>query len=132
MKKRKLINPKHLPEPVGFNHGVVLQGKRFLFLAGQNGANQSSEIVSPDFAVQFEWALKNLLSVVEEAGGGPENIGVLNFYVTDRREYARNRKAMGKIWRKVLGTHYPAAAMFEVKGLWDPKAKIEIEGMAVL
>ncbi len=58
MKKPKLVNPKSLPAPIGFNHGVLVEGKKILFLAGQNGANQRSEIVSEDFTVQFEWALK--------------------------------------------------------------------------
>lgn len=130
--KRTHVNPKTLPAPVGFNHGVILKGKRILFLAGQNGANQKAEIVSADFAVQFETALANLLQVLEEAGGGPENIGMMNFYVTRRADYAKNRAKLGKIWRKHLGTEYPAAALFEVKGLWDPKAKVEIEAIAVL
>lgn len=132
MKKPKLVNPKSLPAPVGFNHGVLVEGKKILFLAGQNGANQRSEIVSEDFTVQFEWALKNLLEVLKEAGGKPEQLGLMNIYVTDREEYGRARPLIGALWKKHLGRHYPACAMFEVKGLWDPRAKVELEGIAVL
>ena len=132
MKKPKFINPKSLPAPVGFNHGVLMEGKKFLFLAGQNGANQRSEIVSDDFTVQFEAALRNLLEVLKEAGGVPSQLGLLNIYVTDRREYGNSRRKIGEVWKEQLGRHYPACAMFEVKGLWDPRAKVELEGMAVL
>jgi enamine deaminase RidA (YjgF/YER057c/UK114 family) len=132
VKKPKLVNPKSLPAPVGFNHGVLVEGKKILFLAGQNGANQRSEIVSEDFTVQFEWALKNLLEVLKEAGGKPEQLGLMNIYVTDREEYGRARPLIGALWKKHLGRHYPACAMFEVKGLWDPRAKVELEGIAVL
>ena len=132
MKKPTMVNPKALPAPIGFNHGVLMEGSKILFLAGQNGANQRSEIVSDDFAVQFEAALVNLLEVLKEAGGTPDRLGVLNIFVTDRAEYGRARKAMGAAWKKHLGRHYPASAMFEVKGLWDPKAKVELEGIAVL
>lgn len=132
MKKAKLVNPKSLPKPVGFNHGVLLEGKKVLFLAGQNGANQRAEIVSQDFAVQFEWALKNLLEVLKAAGGKPDQLGLMNIYVTDREEYGRAREAIGAIWKKHLGRHYPACAMLEVKGLWDRFAKVELEGIAVL
>jgi enamine deaminase RidA (YjgF/YER057c/UK114 family) len=132
VKKPKLVNPKSLPAPVGFNHGVLVEGKKILFLAGQNGANQRSEIVSEDFTVQFEWALKNLLEVLKEAGGKPEQLGLMNIYVTDREEYGRARPLIGALWKKHLGRHYPACAMFVVKGLWDPRAKVELEGIAVL
>jgi enamine deaminase RidA (YjgF/YER057c/UK114 family) len=132
VKKPKFVNPKSLPAPVGFNHGVLIEGSRILFLAGQNGANQRSEIVSDDFTAQFEAALVNLVDVLKEAGGTPEQLGVMNIYVTSREEYANARAAMGKVWKKHLGRHYPACAMFEVKGLWDPRAKVELEGIAVL
>lgn len=132
MKKPTVINPRSLPPPVGFNHGVLIEGSKILFLAGQNGANQGAEIVSDDFAIQFEAALKNLLAVLAEAGGTPEQLGVMNIFVTDREEYAAARKPMAAIWKKHLGRHYPACAMFEVKGLWDKRAKVELEGIAVL
>ena len=128
----KLINPKTLPTPVGFNHGVLIEGNKILFLAGQNGANQGSEIVSDDFTAQFEAALKNLVAVLKEAGGKPDQLGLMNIYVTSREEYGQARKSMGAVWKKHLGRHYPACALFEVKGLWDPRAKVELEGIAVL
>jgi enamine deaminase RidA (YjgF/YER057c/UK114 family) len=126
------VNPAVLQAPVGFNHGVLIEGSKILFLAGQNGANQRAEIVSDDFCVQFEWALKNLLEVLKEAGGKPEQLGMMNIFVTDREAYGRARRDIGKVWKRLLGRHYPAMAMFEVKGLWDPRAKVELEGIAVL
>ena len=123
--KPTFINPKGLGEPRGFNHGVLYPGGRILFLAGQNGG-------SGDFASQFERALKRIVAVIQEAGGKPEHLGVLNIFVTSKAEYGAARKQIGRAWKAILGRHYPAMAMYEVKALWEATAKVELEGIAVL
>jgi enamine deaminase RidA (YjgF/YER057c/UK114 family) len=123
--KPTFINPKELGAPHGFNHGVLYTGGRILFLAGQNGG-------TGDFATQFERALARILAVIREAGGGPEHLGVLNVFVTSKAEYGAARKQIGAAWKKLLGRHYPAMAMYEVKALWEETAKVELEGIAVI
>jgi len=132
VKKAKFVNPKSLPEPVGFNHGVLIEGKRILFLAGQNGAKPAIG----DRQRRFHRAVR---SGAEEPPRGLEGSGrqagtarMMNIYVTDREEYGRARPLIGALWKQHLGRHYPACAMFEVKGLWDRRAKVELEGIAVL
>ena len=119
------VNPAKLGKPVGFSHGVVYSGGRLLFLGGQNGGEGP-------FATQFERALERILEVVREAGGRPEHIGVLNIFVTSRKEYGAARKRIGAAWKRLMGRHYPAMAMYEVKSLWEPSAKVELEGIAVI
>ncbi len=119
------INPKDLGEPKGFNHGVMYTGGRILFLAGQNGG-------TGDFLSQFDHALGRIVAVIREAGGRPEHLGVLNIFVTSRAEYVAARKGLGQVWRKHLGRHYPAMAMYEIKGLLEETAKLELEGIAVI
>ena len=103
-----------------------------LFIAGQVAWDQQQQIVSADLVEQFDRALANVVAVVSEAGGQPEQITRLVIYVTDRDEYRARMKEIGERYRARLGKHFPAMVLVEVKSLLEDKAKIEIEGIAVL
>jgi enamine deaminase RidA (YjgF/YER057c/UK114 family) len=129
----EFINPEMLGAPRGYSNGVLAPaGGRLLFVAGQIGWNGRQQLVSDDFVEQFDRALANLITVVIEAGGGPENIARLVVYVTDKREYRERTREIGLRWRALMGRHFPAMALVEVKGLLEDAAKVEIEGVAVL
>ncbi|HVL65969.1 MAG TPA: RidA family protein [Vicinamibacterales bacterium] len=127
----KIVNPGGLAPPRGYSHGIIGEG-RVLFVAGQVGWNEHAEIVSDDFAAQFDQALANILTVVADAGGTPESIGRLTIYVIDKREYIDAQRAIGEKYRARMGRHYPAMTLVEVKSLLEPGAKVEIEATAVL
>jgi len=127
----RYVNPSSLAEPRGYSNGVSYQGSgSVLFIAGQVGWNSVGQLVSDRFEDQFDQALANLLAVVAEAGGRPESIGKLTIFVTDRAEYTKARKAIGERYRGRMGAHYPAMTLVEVRGLADPGARVEIEGIA--
>jgi enamine deaminase RidA (YjgF/YER057c/UK114 family) len=127
------INPKSLGRPRGYSNGqLTAAGARMLFIAGQIGWDENQRLVGPDFVEQFERALRNVLSVVLEAGGAPDGVARLVIYVTDKREYLARTVEIGERWRALMGSHYPAMALVEVKGLLEDGAKVEIEGVAVL
>ncbi|HEX8128386.1 MAG TPA: RidA family protein [Pyrinomonadaceae bacterium] len=127
------INPASLGRPRGYSNGVVAPpGGAWLFIAGQIGWDEGQRIVSADFVAQFERALLNVITVVHEAGGTPEQIARLVVYVTDREEYRARQSEIGASWRKLMGRHFPAMALLEVKALLEDDAKVEIEGIAVL
>jgi len=127
------INPESLGAPRGYSNGVLTEsGGRLLFIAGQIGWNQQQEIVSKDFVAQFDQALANVVAVVIAAGGQVEQIARLIIYVTDKAEYAARTREIGERYRARMGKHFPAMVMVEVKSLLDDKAKVEIEGVAVL
>ena len=129
----EFINPESLGRPRGYANGVLApEGGVLLFIAGQIAWDERQQIVSKDFVAQFERALSNVLAVVREAGGAPEQIARLVIYVTDKREYCASQKEIGACWRKLLGRHFPAMALVEVKALLEDDAKVEIEGIAVL
>lgn len=128
----ELVNPESLGAPRGYSNGVVLRGGAILFVAGQIGWNEQQRIVEGGFPAQFGQALANVLTVVREAGGGPENIGRLTIYVTLKQEYIDSLKDVGAAYRGLMGGHYPAMALVEVTGLLEPGAKVEIEATAVL
>jgi enamine deaminase RidA (YjgF/YER057c/UK114 family) len=130
--KMSFINPKQLAAPSGYNHGVVVTGGSLLFVSGQIGWDNESRIVGDNFVDQFELALENVIAVVREAGGEPTGIARLLIFVTDKREYLNNLKAVGAAYRRLMGKHYPAMALVEVSRLVEDLAKVEIEAIAVI
>jgi len=130
--KLDFINPKQLAAPSGYNHGVAVTGGRLLFVSGQIGWDNQSRIVCDRFVDQFALALENVVAVVREAGGEPANIVRFLIFVTDKREYLNNLKEVGAAYRQVMGKHYPAMALVEVKALVEDLAKVEIEAIAMI
>ena len=129
----KFINPASLGSPRGYANGVLApEGGALLFIAGQIAWDERQKIVSTDFVAQFERALTNVLAVVEAAGGAPEQIARLCIYVTNKEEYRARQSEVGACWRKLMGRHFPAMALVEVKSLLEDEAKVEIEGIAVI
>jgi enamine deaminase RidA (YjgF/YER057c/UK114 family) len=129
----KLINPVSLGSPRGFSNGVLTDaGGRLLFVAGQIGWDETQTVVSEDFVEQFDRALTNVIAVIAEAGGRPEQIARMVIYVTNKTEYLENQRSVGEHYRVRMGKHFPAMVLIEVKGLLDDLAKVEIEAVAVL
>ena len=129
----KLINPESLGAPRGYSNGVLSEaGGRLLFVAGQIGWDEKQAVVSDDFVAQFDRALANVVTVVNAAGGTPDQIARLVIYVTNKTEYSARREDVGKAYRAHLGKHFPAMVLVEVKSLLEDKAKVEIEAVAVL
>jgi enamine deaminase RidA (YjgF/YER057c/UK114 family) len=127
------INPESLGAPRGYSNGVLTDaGGRLLFVAGQIGWDEKQTIVSEDFVAQFDRALRNVVTVVIEAGGSPQQIARLVMYVTNKTEYVERREEIGQCYRAHLGKHFPAMVLVEVKSLLDDSAKVEIEAVAVL
>lgn len=130
--KMTIINPEALGQPRGYSNGMLFEGGSLLFVAGQVGWDRESRIVSDDFADQFAQALANVLAVVREAGGGPENIGRMLIFVTDKNEYSSRLRDIGTAYRQLMGKHYPAMTLVEVSSLLERLAKVEIEALAVV
>jgi enamine deaminase RidA (YjgF/YER057c/UK114 family) len=127
------INPESLGAPHGYSNGVLTDaGGRLLFIAGQVAWDQQQRIVADDLVRQFDQALANVITVVTEAGGKPEQIARLVIYVTDKGEYRVHMKEIGERYRARMGKHFPAMVLVEVAGLVEGRAQIEIEGIAVL
>jgi enamine deaminase RidA (YjgF/YER057c/UK114 family) len=127
------INPASLGAPRGYSNGVLADaGGRLLFVAGQIAWDSEHKISSSDFVEQFDRALQNVIVVVSEAGGSPEQIARLVVYVTDKNEYLDRTSEIGERWRAHMGRHFPAMALVEVKALVENDAKVEIEAIAVI
>ena len=129
----KFINPESLGRPRGYANGVLAEaGGRLLFVAGQIAWDENQRLVGEDFVEQFARALENVVTVVRAAGGEPGQIARLTVYVTDKREYSARSGEIGERWRALVGRHFPAMALVEVKSLLEDGAKVEIEATAVI
>jgi enamine deaminase RidA (YjgF/YER057c/UK114 family) len=127
-----IINPEKLGVPKGWNHGILANRGRLLFVAGQAGWEEKASGEPPPFASQFARVLDKVLAVVGSAGGAPEDVVRLTIYVLDLAQYRASRKELGAIWRERFGTHYPAIALLEVRGLVDRGALVEMEATAIV
>lgn len=127
----EFINPPELAAPSGFSHAAVGSG-RLVFLAGQTALDASGRIIGGTVVEQFEMALRNLLSALAAAGGQPADLASLTLYIVDIADYRANSRAIGAVWQRLVGKHYPAMAAIGVARLWDEQALVEVQGYAVL
>jgi enamine deaminase RidA (YjgF/YER057c/UK114 family) len=127
----QVLQPPGWARPKGFSNGIVARG-RLVFIAGQVGWTGEGKWQARDFAGQFRQALQNILEVLAQAGGKPEHIVRLTWYVLDKREYLNAIKGVGAAYRELMGRHYPTMAVVQVSGLVEDEARLEIEATAVL
>jgi len=127
----EIIQPEGWAPAKGYANGVLTADGR-LFVGGQIGWSADQRFESRDFIGQAEQALRNVLAVVEAAGGRAEHITRLTWYVTDKREYLARQREMGEAYRRVLGRHFPAMTMVVVAGLIEDEAQVEVEATAVI
>ena len=121
----RIVNADELPRPSGFSHAVVASAGETVYLAGQIGDGET-------IAEQFDNAAANLLTALRAAGGNPEDLVSLQVFVTAIAEYKASLADLGLVWRKHFGRHYPAMGLFGITELFEPTAKVELMGIAVL
>lgn len=126
------INPPELAEPSGFSHAARVSGGTTVFLAGQTALDSAGQIVGDSVTEQFERALGNLLTALRAAGGSPTDLVSLTIYIVDMDDYRAQSRAIGQVWRRLVGAHYPTTAGVGVARLWDASALVEVQGVAVL
>jgi enamine deaminase RidA (YjgF/YER057c/UK114 family) len=125
------INPQGWNRPDGYSHGMMAAG-RVLAVAGQVGAGRDGRVVEGGLVAQLDRALANVAEVVGAAGGRIEDVVSMTIYVLDREAYLAARPALGEVWRRRAGRHYPAIALVEVSGLVAEGAVVELQALAVL
>ena len=132
MSTHETILPEGWPMPKGYSNGILAAKGRTLFLAGQVGWTADEKFASEKLIPQFEQALKNIVAIVEKAGGKPTNICKMTCFCKDRDQYLESRNELGVIWKNVMGKHYPCMSMIFVVDLLDHPALIEIEATAII
>lgn len=126
-----MLHPSHWKATPGYSCGVAATG-RMVFLGGLIGWNAQQEFETDDFAGQVAQALRNIVEVLAVAGGRPEHLVRLTWYVTDKHEYLAALRDIGRAYRETIGRHYPAMALVQVVALVEDRAKVEIEATAVI
>jgi enamine deaminase RidA (YjgF/YER057c/UK114 family) len=127
------VQPEGWPRPSGYANACrVPAGWELLLVAGQVGWDEQQRIVGDDFVAQFEQALRNCVTVVAAAGGGPEHIGRMTVFCTSRQAYLSRLSELAAAWKRVMGRHYPAMSLVQVAALVEEGAQVEIEATAAL
>ncbi len=127
----EFLQPEGWARAKGYANGVVAEG-RLIILGGQIGWNSNQVFESDEFIPQFRQTLTNIVTLLGEAGAGPENLVRLTWFITDRDAYLNSQKAMGEVYRDIMGRNYPAMSVVQVVRLIEARALIEIEATAVL
>jgi enamine deaminase RidA (YjgF/YER057c/UK114 family) len=128
----RLVNPDSLPPPRGYSHAVVAAGSgTVVAVAGQTG-HRTDGTIAEDLVGQFDQAASNVAEALRAAGGSPEHLVQLLIFVTDVAGYRASREQIGEAYQRHLGRHFPAMALLGVSELVDPRAQVELVGLAVV
>jgi enamine deaminase RidA (YjgF/YER057c/UK114 family) len=128
----QILHPPAWLPPIGYANGVSVAAGRIVFIAGQVGWDANQHFHSEQLVPQFEQALKNVLAVLAQAGGMPSHVCRLTAFCIDKPAYLAGRHDLGRIWKSLMGSYYPAMSMIFVADLLDTPAKIELEATAVI
>jgi enamine deaminase RidA (YjgF/YER057c/UK114 family) len=126
-----VLQPEGWAKPRGYANGIVARGRQ-VFIAGQVGWDGQCQFHTDSLAGQLRQALQNIVAVLAEAGGRPEHLVRLTWYITSRDEYNAELREIGEAYREVLGRNFPVMAVVQVVALIEPRAKVEIEATAVI
>ena len=131
MTSHQLLHPAHWKKAVGYANGILAEG-RTVWIGGQIGWTGDQVFEEKDLVGQVRQTLQNVVAVLAEAGGRPEDIVRMTWYVVDKQDYLANLKGVGEVYRTVMGRHYPAMTMVQVADLIEDEARVEIEATAGL
>ena len=127
----EVLQPAGWAAPKGYANGIAARG-RLVFVGGQIGWNAGQQFETTDFVGQARQALANVVAVLAAAGGGPQHLVRMTWYVVDKREYLASARALGAAYREIIGRHFPAMTAVEVTALMEDAARLEIEATAVI
>ena len=128
----KSLQPAHWPRPKGYANGIAASGTQTIYTGGLVGWDSEGRFAEGDFVAQVRTTLENIVTVLAEAGAGPEHIVRLTWYITDKQAYLDSQAAIGAAYREIIGRHFPSMAVVQVVALMEDQAMVEIEATAVL
>jgi enamine deaminase RidA (YjgF/YER057c/UK114 family) len=126
----QILQPSGWPIPKGYANGIAAYG-RMVVTGGVIGWDHQERLAS-GFVAQVRQALSNIAAILAEGDARPEHLVRLTWYVVDMEEYLANLKELGRVYREIFGTHYPAMALVQVVRLVERAARVEIEATAVV
>ena len=131
MTMHTILQPAGWAQPKGYANGVAAEGK-LVFVGGQIGWDRQNRFETDDLVGQVRQTLQNVVDVLAEAGAKPAHVASMTWYLTDKKDYLGNLESIGRVYREVMGRHFPAMAVVQVAALVEDRAKVEIQAMAVV
>jgi len=131
MTMHTILQPAGWAQPKGYANGVAAEGK-LVFVGGQIGWDRQNRFETDDLVGQVRQTLQNVVDVLAEAGAKPAHVASMTWYLTDKKDYLGNLESIGRVYREVMGRHFPAMAVVQVTALVEDRAKVEIQAMAVV
>ena len=131
MTMHTILQPAGWAQPKGYANGVAAEGK-LVFVGGQIGWDRQNRFATDDLVGQVRQTLQNVVDVLAEAGAGPAHVVSMTWYLTDKKDYLGNLEGIGRVYREVMGRHFPAMAVVQVVRLVEKAARVEIEATAVV
>lgn len=128
----RILQPENWKPAKGYANGIAAPHGRTIYLGGQIGWNGDQQFETDDFVAQTKQALENIVAILAEAGGAPEHIVRLTWFVTDKADYVNRVAELGAAYRAVMGRHFPAMSVVAVTALIEDRARVEIEATAVI
>jgi enamine deaminase RidA (YjgF/YER057c/UK114 family) len=127
----KTLQPAEWARPKGYANGISARGQ-MLFISGQIGWDADGQFNSDNLTEQVKQALRNIVRVLKEGRAEPRHLVRLTWYVLSRDAYVHEAREIGAAYREILGKHFPAMSVVEVRGLVERRALVEIEATAVI
>jgi enamine deaminase RidA (YjgF/YER057c/UK114 family) len=131
MTMHTILQPAGWAQPKGYANGISAEG-RLVFVGGQIGWDRQRRFETDDLVGQVRQTLQNVVDVLAEAGARPEHVVSMTWYLTDKKDYLGNLESIGRVYREVMGRHFPAMAVLQVTALVEDRAKVEIQATAVV
>ena len=131
MTTHTVLQPASWARPKGYANGVMAEGK-LVFVGGQIGWNGQNQFEAHDLVGQVRQTLQNIVEVLAEGGARPEHVVSMTWYLTNKKDYLDNLASIGKVYRDVMGRHFPAMAVVQVTALIEDDARVEIQATAVI
>ena len=128
----QILQPPGWAKPKGYSNGIAVKGGTTVYIAGQVAFNEKGVFEEKTFAGQFRQVLRNTLAILAEAGGKPEHIVRMTWYILDKQEYLAAVKEVGAAYRELMGRNFPTMAVVQVSALVENEARLEIESTAVV
>ena len=126
----RVLQPGGWPMPKGYANGISAEG-RIVVTGGVIGWDEHEKLAD-GFLAQVRQTLQNIAAILAEGQARPEHLVRLTWYVVDMDEYLGNLKELGRIYREIFGSHYPAMALVQVVRLVEKAARVEIEATTVV
>jgi enamine deaminase RidA (YjgF/YER057c/UK114 family) len=118
--RRLISSGSTFEREIGYSRAVV--DGDWIFVSGTTGFDYQSMTISDTLLEQAEQCLRNIKSVLEQAGASLADVVRVTYILPQGSDFP----ACWPVLRKYFGDVRPAATMISA-GLADPRMRIEIE-----